>query len=155
MTELRTIEIDFDIHKLVEAERKGFSEPPYLALRRLLKLPPVSPHIPMLSAAVNARRPWSGDGVTLEHGTALRMRYNGRQHSGEIIDGKWSVDGQIFDSPSGAASGVAITKKGHSTRLDGWIYWEIRRPGEMSWTPIGTLRPERRHVVGTLEELGL
>ncbi len=60
-------------------------------------------------------------------------------------------DGKSFDSPSGAASGVAITKSGKHTRLDGWIYWEAKQPGEDAWTRIATLR------TGTLaiEDLGL
>jgi hypothetical protein len=40
------------------------------------------------------------------------MSYNGRQYAGEIVDGKWVIEGKTFDSPSGAASGVALTKSG-------------------------------------------
>ena len=36
-----SIEIDFDIHKLIELERRSFTEKPFIALRRLLKLPEV------------------------------------------------------------------------------------------------------------------
>ena len=43
---MEKIEIDWDIHKLIEAERKGFDEPQYVALRRLLKLPPPMPPLP-------------------------------------------------------------------------------------------------------------
>ena len=139
MTEFATIEIDFDVYKLIEAERQGFDEPRIDALRRLLKLP-AKP----IAEAVNratAGRAWSGEGVTLIHGTRLRMRYNGRQYEGEIVDGKWMIEGKTFDSPSGAASGIAITKSGNTTRLDGWIYWEVQAPSDTGWTPIKTLRP--------------
>ena len=37
---MQRIEIDWDIHQAIEAERRGFGEEPYLALRRLLNLPP-------------------------------------------------------------------------------------------------------------------
>jgi hypothetical protein len=80
------------------------------------------------------------------------MRYNGRQYEGEIVDGKWVIEGKTFDSPSGAASGIAITKRGKTTRLDGWIYWEIQAAGDTGWTPIKALRPAgSTHV--SLEEL--
>src|SRR5260370_41587744 len=115
MTEFRTIEIDFDIHKLIEGERKSFAEAPNDALRRLLPLPA---RLPAKSPKKtdNQWRSWSGEGVTLPHGTMLKMRYSGRQHEGEIVDGKWIIDGKTFDSPSGAASGAAITKGGKRTR---------------------------------------
>jgi hypothetical protein len=155
VTEFRTIEIDFDVHKLVENERKSFAETPNDALRRLLGLPN---RISAKSSekVVKATRSWSDEGITLPHGTALKMTYNGRQHEGRIVDGKWYVDGKTFDSPSGAASGVALTKGGKRTRLDGWIYWQVRVPGDASWTPISVLR---RKLIGaskfTAEELGL
>lgn len=150
MSEFRTIEIDFDVHKLIENERTGFTESANDALRRLLKLPPRASAKPG-KKAVSGHRSWSDEGVTLAHGTSLRMRYNGRLHEGEIVDGKWIVDGKTFDSPSGAASGVAITKSGKHTRLDGWIYWEAKQPGEDKWMRITSLRTG----TVTLEVLGL
>jgi len=87
--------------------------------------------------------------VTLVHGTRFRMSCNGRQYAGEIVDGKWVIEGKTFDSPSGAASGVALTKSGKTTRLDGWGYWEVQVPGDSGWTPFKALRPRR--VVGNAE----
>jgi hypothetical protein len=87
-------------------------------LRRLLQLPQCTAPRPDKQIAVGTRL-WSVDGVTLPHGTFLKMEYNGRQHQGQIVDGKWIIDGQEFESPSGAASGVALTKRGQKTRLDG------------------------------------
>ncbi len=45
MADLRTIQIDLDIHKLIEGERRSFGEPSHLAWRFLLRLPepPVAP----------------------------------------------------------------------------------------------------------------
>lgn len=137
MTELRTIEIDFDVHKVIEAERRSFTEPPNAALRRLLKLREASR--PEARKPLNTNgRAWSGEGVIIPHGTPVRMHYNGRLFEGHVIDGKWVIEGKSFDSPSGAASGTAITKKGKKTRLDGWIYWEAQLHG--SWTHIHSLR---------------
>jgi hypothetical protein len=154
--ELTTIEIDFDVYQLIEAERRGFDEPRIAALRRLLKLPPKI-RAESASGKILARRPWSGDEVTLVHGTKLRMSYNGRRYEGEIVDGKWVIEGKIFDSPSGAASGIALTKSGKTTRLDGWIYWEVQVPGDTVWMPIKAMRPHRvaGSISPSLERLGL
>lgn len=67
MDYLQKIEIDWDIHKLIEAERRSFEEPPYIALRRLLKLPALK-----LSSASELRdigtgSPWTDEGVTVPH----------------------------------------------------------------------------------------
>lgn len=141
MPEFTTIEIDFDVYKLIEAERPNFDELRIAALRRLLKLPPKTTVAAIVDGSKPSGRAWSGEGVTLAHGTQVRMRYNGRLYEGEIVDGKWVIGGKTFDSPSGAASGIAITKKGKMTRLDGWIYWETQAPAETNWTPINALRP--------------
>jgi hypothetical protein len=134
---VRTIEIDFDIHKLIEAERRSFDEQPYEALRRLLKLPEITREL-----ARPAGRAWQSEGVTLEHGTKLRMTYGRpkRTYTGVVLNGEWHVEGQVFDSPSGAASGVAITSKGEKTRLNGWELWEVQQPGETRWIRIDVMR---------------
>lgn len=136
MSEFRTIEIDIDIHRRIENERKSFNETPNDVLRRLLSIgkketPPTS----------GGGRPWSGKGVTLPHGTELRMEYNGKVHAGRIDDGRWSVEGKFFSSPSAAAGGVARTKSGGSPSLDGWGYWYVKLPGSDQWKHIGLLRP--------------
>lgn len=153
MGEHRTIEIDFDIHKLIEAERRGFDEAPNETLRRLLKLgAAVGPAISPKPAPKG--RPWSGDGVVLAHGTKLRMSYNGRTYEGQILDGKWVVEGKTFSSPSGAASGTATTKKGTKTRLDGWIYWEVKPAGADGWTRLDSLTPKTVTTTASSGELG-
>jgi hypothetical protein len=98
-------------------------------------------------------RSWSDEDVTLPHGTLLRMNYSGRRYEGKIIDGKWIISGQSFDSPSGAASGIAVTRKGTKTKLDGWMYWHVKRPDDKEWVAINQLRPKPK--LPTLEELGL
>jgi hypothetical protein len=138
MTDRRTIEIDFDIHKRIEASRRSFSETDNAVLRRLLKLDSEETLPKVIGHA--AGREWFGDGVTLPHGTELRMTYNGRLHAGQIDNGDWHVEGERYNSPSAAAGGVARTKKGGKTSLDGWIYWEVKRPGDRDWVPIKSLR---------------
>lgn len=136
MSDMRTIEIDFDVHKRIETERKSFSETPNAVLRRLLGIGNERP----VERQPGDGRAWSGKGVVLPHGTELRMDYNGRQHSGRIDNGVWLVEGKKFKSPSAAAGGVALTKDGRRTSLDGWIYWQVKRPGDLDWIPIKRLR---------------
>jgi hypothetical protein len=70
------------------------------------------------------------------------MTYNGRAYEGQILDGKWLIGNKTFDSPSGAAGGVALTKNGGKTKLDGWIYWYVKRPDDDNWVSIDSLRPK-------------
>ena len=99
-----------------------------------------TPASPVPVSANAAGRPWSGKGVTLPHGTDLRMQYNGKHYVGQIDNGEWVIEGKRFRSPSAAAGGTVLTKSGGHTNLDGWIYWEAKRPGDHGWTPITTLR---------------
>lgn len=135
MTQLRTIDIDFDIHKKIETERRSFDESANDVLRRLLKIDTGA--IPLESPA---GWPWTGKGVTLPHGTELRMDYNGRLHTGRIHNGAWLVEGKQFNSPSAAAGGIALTKDGRHPSLDGWIYWHVRQPDAKDWVLLKTLR---------------
>ena len=149
---MRTIEIDFDVHKLIEVERRGFDEAPIVALRRLLGLPEAVE--PPATAAPQASGGWHGEGVHLPNGTKLRMSYSGRTHDAAINGGRWFAEGKTFDSPSGAASGVALTKAGKRTRLDGWGYWEAKLPGEKEWVRIGSMRAQATGLTG-LDDLNL
>lgn len=140
MSDFRTIQIDFDVHKRIELERRGFDESDNDVLRRLLAIgDPV--HATLTAPQVPADgRAWSAKGVTLPHGTALRMEYNGRVHVGEVRDGQWVVEGKGFSSPSGAAGGVATTKSGKRANLDGWEYWQVKPPASPTWISILELR---------------
>lgn len=143
--QLQKIEIDFDIHKLIEAERQNFEEPPYVALRRLLKLP-------ISTARVEADRelepgiPFVEDGVSIPHGSFARMEYQrGKQvYEGRFLNGKLVVNGQSFDALSPAAVAFAVTKKGGSPSLNGWIYWKAKFPGETHWRSLWDMREEAR-----------
>lgn len=134
MAEYRKIEIDIEVHKRIEIEKRAFSESENSVLRRLLGIDLSE------SIAPSRGRPWSGKGVTLPHGTQVKMEYNGRHHAGRIDEGQWLVEGQAFSSPSAAAGGVALTKAGTHPSLDGWLYWRIKLPGQEKWTPLKELR---------------
>ena len=142
MDSLRTIKIDFDIHQMIELERKGFDEPEYLALRRLLKLgvPEVEAETASQTIAASEGRSWNGKGVELPHGTELRMEYNGRVSRGHIDNGIWIVEGERATSPSKAAKIVNVTKDGTKPSLNGWIYWEVKRPNDTRWRRLENLK---------------
>jgi hypothetical protein len=97
--------------------------------------------------AIHRFQVWSGKGVVLPHGTQVRMEYNGRSHSGEIMDGQWHVEGGVYGSPSAAAVGVARNKAGDPiSSLDGWIYWSAQFPGSSKWLPISSLRKKAADI---------
>lgn len=140
--ETTTIEIDFDIHRLIEGERRGFSEKPYLALRRLLNLPELEHEKADESPKMGTGRDWVEDGVVIPHGTLARMEYGrgSQRYEGKFIDGYLVVNGLRFTSLSAAASTLAKTKTGSSPSLNGWNYWEVQKPGADRWDLMEHLR---------------
>lgn len=155
---MKTIRIDFDIHQLIEAERRSFEEPENLALRRLLDLPDVSG---TLSEASNLRGglPFVEDGVSIKHGSKARMSYlrGAQQFQGEFLDGQLVVDGKSYPSLSAAACDLARTKAGKRTSLNGWNYWEVCEPHSDLWIPMSDLREENGldDIVGSLDLSGI
>jgi hypothetical protein len=133
--EYRKIEIDFDIHRLIENERRGFAESENAALRRLLKLSAS----PQAKSDPGTGKPWVSGKVQLPHGTELRLIYNGTVYEGRIENGKWVVEGETFSTPSGAA-GIAKTKKGGSAMLNGWESWQVKRPEDAHLIALKSLR---------------
>lgn len=147
---MRTIEIDFEVHKAIELERRSFDEAPNTALRRLLGIAPAEtenntePKTTPLPSPVG--RPWAGKGhsagLTLPHGTELQMDYNGQRFMGRVDNGVIMFEGQNFTSPSGAADALCRTKDGRKTSLNGKDVISARLPGETDWVLLKTL--ERR-----------
>lgn len=147
---MKTIEIDFDVHRLIELERRGFEEPENQALRRLLKLPDAQvgigqEHLTVPAVSVPAQaeegKPWSWKGVTLPHGTELRMDYAGQVVRGKVENGVWMIEGKVYKSPSDAAGSSVLTKDGTRTSLNGWLYWEVKRPADATWRHLQSLKP--------------
>jgi hypothetical protein len=138
----RSIEIDFEVHQKIELERTSFEELPNEALRRLLGLVSKKQIAQGVNADDNVQvgRSWSGKGVTLPHSTELKMEYNGSVYQGTIQDGIWMVEGAKCKSPSDAAGAVAKTRGGRTASLNGWIYWQVKRPTDRKWVRIDALR---------------
>ncbi len=131
--EFKQIKIDFEVHQLIELERKGFHESENDALRRLLRLESSVTKKPALDETSTGS--WEGKGVTLPNGTELKMQYGGVDHSGKVLNGRWVVDGRKCTSPSNAARLVS-----GGTSLNGWLYWLAKRPGDTHWILINSLR---------------
>lgn len=138
----RSVEIDFEIHQLIELEKQGFWESDNNVLRRLLGFDDSQPQPSPSSTPPPEGRSWKSHGVTLPHGTEIQMEYGGRQYMGEINSGRWKVEGRTYNSPSQAAGAVARTKSGARTHLNGWVYWSVKRPTDTSWVSIKRLREE-------------
>jgi hypothetical protein len=138
--ETHSIEIDFEVYKMIEMERRSFSDSQNNALRRLLKLPEKTSDLDDKTPIIDTKRSWSSKGVILPHGTKVKMQYRGQQYFGEIIDGAWIVEGKSYISPSAAASGSAVTKDGQHPVLGGWKYWYVRRPSDADFIIINELR---------------
>lgn len=143
MTQLRTIEIDFDIYKLIESERQSFDEPPHIALRRLLSLPEETQQKKeTTSLEPILGRPFTQEGISIPHGSYARMQYlRGAQiYEGKFLDGALVVDSKKYFTLSSAASALAITKDGAKTNLNGWMYWEAKFPEATDWIALSDLR---------------
>jgi hypothetical protein len=138
------LEIDLDIHNLIEAERRNLDEPQYLALRRLLKLPDLGG--PSNASEVGEALPWTDEGVIVPHGSRARMEYaRGSQvYEGRFLNGKLVINGHEYRSLSAAADAVAVTKAGRKTSLNGWFYWKVQFPNETQWRSLQELRSGRK-----------
>jgi hypothetical protein len=130
--EYRRVGIDFEVHKALTALLQSPADTENDVLRRLLALP-----AEVRSASTGASSgalPWVVEGVQFPHGTEFRAKYKGQLHTGRVDDGVLLLNGERFGSPSAAA--ISVT--GNS--VNGWRFWECRRPSEVEWSPIDRLR---------------
>ena len=134
VSQTTTIEIDFDVHKAIEVNRNSFADTPNTVLRRLLGV-----DVQALKA-VPTGKPYTYQHMELPHGTEARMTYNNVVYTARIEDGFWiTEDGGRHKSPSGAASAVGVTKDGGRTKLDGWTYWYVKKPGSPDYIHINDI----------------
>jgi YD repeat-containing protein len=102
------------------------------------------PTIP--AAPPPAGRAWVGKGrstgLTLPHGSELRMDYNGQRFTGRVDNGALVFEGRSFTSPSGAADELCRTKDGRKTSLNGKELISVRFPGETGWVLLKTLEQQ-------------
>ena len=129
--EFQSIPIDFEVFKALTSKLESPQDSYNNVLRRLLRLADANP---ARSAAAPGGKSWVVDGTVFPAGTEFRARYKGHVHTGRVEDGVLVVNGNRFDSPSPAA--MSIT----GNNVNGWKFWECRRPGLSAWTGIDALR---------------
>ena len=128
---MATIEIDFEVFKALTNQRSTEETTYNAVLRELLKLPVAVATSPV----AGTKKAWTWKATTLPHGTQLKAEYKGQEYTAEIDDGRWSQNGETYGSPSAAA--YAITGSG----INGWWFWQAKKPGEAGWTALAKLRP--------------
>jgi hypothetical protein len=131
-----TIEIDFEVFKALTARRATANDSYNDVLRELLGLPP-APNGPSPRQPATAK-PWVAKGVSFPEGTEFRARYKGQEYQAVAQGGAMVYDGRRYKAPSAAA--IAIT--GNS--VNGWRFWECRRPGDSQWRPMVELWKNQR-----------
>ena len=123
-----SINIDLEIYRLIENKRESFDETQNEILRRLLGLAsPVKPIID--SGGISLRY-----SVFLPNGSRLKKVYKGKEYLAEVKDGYIWVNGKRYPSPSAAA--VAVT----GSPVNGWRWWEVKRPQDSEWISLDQLR---------------
>jgi hypothetical protein len=124
-----SIDVDFDVFKALTNLRATEDVTYNDVIRGLLKLDPVprGKRLPADGAVLRS--------VMFPEGTQFRATYKGKTYTAEIRDGRWvGADGESRKSPSEAAS--AIT----STSVNGWRFWQAKRPGDPSWRSLSDFR---------------
>lgn len=139
-TLMRSIEVDFEVHKAIELERTGFDDPPNSALRRLLKLGPPDKPTVQKPVATDGGKLWTKRGVELRDGTELQVKYSEVEAIGRVLQGKLTFDGSSFRTPSAAVAAVVEWRRGSRVTINGWDYVYARRPGEREWQSLAQLR---------------
>jgi hypothetical protein len=131
---MTTIDIDFDVFKVLTAKRASESVSYNDVLRDLLGLGTKQPSLPPPLNGAGADGDWVTKGVRFPAGTEFRATHKGQTYLAKVDGGALVLNGRRFETPSSAA--VFITKNS----VNGWIFWECRLPNKSSWQLITTLR---------------
>jgi predicted CopG family antitoxin len=130
---METIEIDFDVYKILTGRRASEDVTYNDVLRELLGLSSRK-NTEASIESMHGKDEWVSKGVRFPSGTEFRASYKGQNYFGKVGSGALVVDGKRFISPSAAA--VAIT----GNPVNGWTFWECKLPGKSSWQIIKSLR---------------
>lgn len=134
---MATINVDFDVFKVLTMRRSSEQVTENDVLRELLELPPVRPSGSRIGSAQPAsEHDWIIKGVRLPAGTEFRTTYKGKTYLARVENGALVLNGERFDTPSAAA--MSITKN----PVNGWTFWEARVPGQTSWRMLKALRTQ-------------
>ncbi len=136
---MHTIDIDFDVFKVLTSRRETEAVTYNDVLRRVLDLDnkapsPSSPPAGMDQAKTSDSGGWVAKGVTFPAGTEFRASYKGQSYYGSVEAGALVVQGKRFESPSAAAGSIT------GNPVNGWLFWECRLPGKAGWQAMKSLR---------------
>ena len=102
-------------------------------LRRVLKLTASAPA--KAAPARAAGKPWVSKGVSFDHETEFRANYKGQMYRASVNDGRLMI------SEHGASSSLShAARLVTNTSVDGWTFWEVKRPTDSGWRKAGELR---------------
>jgi hypothetical protein len=140
------IEIDFEVFKALTAnlqdERDTYNE----AIRRLLNLPASDLDVDPISFEPAGIAGQGGgllgtssgvwySNVFFPEGTLFRATYKGQTYYAGIRGGAWmDANGTSRTSPSHAASVIS------GTNVNGWRFWFAKRPNDIDWLRLDSLR---------------
>jgi hypothetical protein len=130
------IDIDFEVFKALTALRKRESHTYNDVLRDLLRLKPAADESSAPSASPKGLL--LRGGLFLPDGTRLRVTYKGIEYLAEIRNGRW-IDQAGTEHASPSAAAQHITK----TNVNGWRFWEAKRPSDVDWRKLDTLSSTR------------
>jgi hypothetical protein len=125
---MAAIEVDFEVYKALTMRRESEDMSYNDVLRDMLGLK-TSTVVPTPAGPA-----WTWKGVTLPSGTELKAEYKGKEYTARIVNGEWLQGDRKFGSPSAAA--YAITESG----INGWVFWNVKRPSDAAWMPLSKLR---------------
>ena len=129
---MATIDVDFEVYKALTNKRMTESDTYNEVIRRLLKMGETA--APKLIAKPKGA---TFKGTFFPDGTQFRVTYKGRTYTAQIQDGVWvGADGATRASPSEAA--VKIT----GNNVNGWRFWQCKRPGDPGWQIMDRLRQD-------------
>jgi hypothetical protein len=130
---MHTIEVDFDVFKLLTVKRATEEVTYNDVIRELLGLAP-GKVAPLEEPSQAHSGDWICKGVRFATGTEFRASYKGQIYVGGVEGGALQIRGKTFSSPSAAA--MSIT----NSPVNGWRFWECRTPGQQTWQLMESLR---------------
>jgi hypothetical protein len=130
---VQSIDIDFDVFKALTMLRTSEADTYNDVLRVLLKLTPLEKR-PSVAEPTKGMA-WVSKGVVFPDGTEFRATYKGQNVTARVARGRLRGAGdKIATSLSHAARLVT------QNSVDGWSFWEVKRPDDLKWQQAGTLR---------------
>lgn len=130
---MATIDVDFEVYKALTVRRETEEMTYNDVLRQLLNLGSEK----LTAAAPVSTGSLIYKGAEFPEGTQFRATYKGQTYLGSIKGGVWVDEkGKLQNSPSEAAYSIT------GNHVNGWRFWECRRPSDTGWRSIDALRPK-------------